>query len=151
VVKLLIIKIISFSREVNLKKTISVLALALFLSAITVPAALSTQEKAPEKEFVKVKEISSFSYCCIPHKGPFTEIEGIIGQLMQAIQEQKIAPAGTMIGVYYNNPEMVKPEELVWEVGFPVSPQTEVKAPLEKKQWKFTHTTRCFIGCRRTV
>jgi effector-binding domain-containing protein len=138
VVKLLIIKVISFSREVNLKKTFSVLALALFLSAITVSATLNTQEKAPEKEFVKVKEVSPFSYCCIPHKGPFTEIEGVIGQLMQAIQEQKIAPAGTMIGVYYNNPEMVKPEDLVWEMGFPVSPQTEVKAPLEKKQWKFS-------------
>ena len=121
-----------------MKKTISLLALAIFLSAITVSPALNTQEKAPEKEFVKVKEVSLFSYCCIPHKGPFTDIEGIIGQLMQAIQEQKIAPAGTMIGVFYNNPEMVKPEDLVWEMGFPVSHQVEVKAPLEKKQWKFT-------------
>ena len=121
-----------------MKKAISVLALALFLSAITVPAALNTQEKAPEKEFVTVKEVSPFSYCCIPHKGPFTEIEGIIRKLMHAIQEQKITPAGIMIGVYYNNPEMVKPEELMWEVGFPVSPQVEVKAPLEKKQWKFS-------------
>jgi effector-binding domain-containing protein len=121
-----------------LKKTISVLALALFLSAITVSATLNTQEKAPEKEFVKVKEVSPFSYCCIPHKGPFTEIPGIIGKLMQAIQEQKITPAGIMIGVYYNNPEMVKPEELQWEMGFPVSPVVEVKAPLEMKQWKFS-------------
>ncbi len=60
-------------------------------------------------------------------------------QLMQAIQEQKIAPAGPMIGVYYNSPEMVKPEELEWEMGFAVSAQVEVKAPLEKKEWKFTH------------
>jgi len=25
----------------------------------------------------------------------------------------------------------------MWEMGFPVSAQTEVKAPLEKKEWKF--------------
>lgn len=131
-------KFISFLREVNLKKTISVLGLALFLISITASAALNTQEEAPEKKFASVKEVSPFSYCCIPHKGPFTEIEGIIGQLMKAVQEQKIAPAGTMIGVYYNSPDMVKPEELKWEMGFPVSAQVEVQPPLEKKEWKFT-------------
>ncbi len=122
-----------------MKKTISVLGLALFLISITASAALNTHEETPEKEFVSVQEVFSFSYCCIPHKGPFTEIEGVIGQLIQAIQEQKIAPAGNMIGVYYNNPEMVKPEDLQWEVGLPILPQVEVKAPLEKKEWKFTH------------
>ncbi len=122
-----------------MKKTISVLGLALFLISITASAALNTQEETPEKKFVSVKEVSPFSYCCIPQKGPFTEIEGIIGQLMHAVQEQKIAPAGTMIGVYYNSPNMVKPEELEWEMGFPVSSKVEVKAPLEKKEWKFTH------------
>ncbi len=121
-----------------MKKTISVLGLALFLISITASAALYTQEEAPEKKFASVKEVSPFSYCCIPHKGPFTDIEGIIGQLMQAIQEQKVAPAGPMIGVYYNSPYMVKPEELEWEMGFPVSSKTEVKAPLEKKEWKST-------------
>ena len=137
-VKLLIIKITSLLREVNLKKTISVLGLALFLISITASAALNTQEEAPEKKFASVKEVSPFSYCCIPHKGPFTEIEGVIMQLMKAIQEQKIAPAGPMIGVYYKGPDEVKPEELEWEMGFPVSSKTEVKAPLEKKEWKST-------------
>lgn len=120
-----------------MKKTVSLFGLALFLTSITASAALNPQEKTQKKEFVSVKEVSPFSYCCIPHKGPFTEIDGVIGQLMKAIQEQKIAPAGTMIGVYYNSPDMVKPEELMWEMGFPVSAQTEVKAPLEKKEWKF--------------
>ena len=122
-----------------MKKTISVLGLALFLISITASAALNTQEAAPEKKFASVKEVSPFSYCCIPHKGPFTEIEGVVVQLMHAVQEQKIAPAGSLIGVYYNSPDMVKPEELMWEMGFPVSAQVEVKAPLEKKEWKFTH------------
>ncbi|NIO49574.1 MAG: hypothetical protein GTN73_09110 [Candidatus Aminicenantes bacterium] len=121
-----------------MKKTISLLGLALLLVFISASAALNTQEETPEKKFVSVKEVSPFSYCCIPHKGPFTEIEGIIGQLMHAVQEQKITPAGPMIGIYYNSPAMVKPEELVWEVGFPVSAQVEVQAPLEKKEWKFT-------------
>jgi len=121
-----------------LKKTISVLGLVLFLSAVTASAALITQEEAPEKKFASVKEVSPFSYCCIPHKGPLTEIEGVIMELMKAVQEQKISPAGPLIGVYYNSPYDVKPEELKWEMGFPVSAQVEVQAPLEKKEWKFT-------------
>jgi len=57
---------------------------------------------------------------------------------MQATQSQNIFPAGAMIGVYYNSPEEVKPEELEWEMGFPISAQVNVPAPLEKKQWTFT-------------
>lgn len=106
--------------------------------SITASAALNTQEETPEKKFVSVKEVSPFSYCCIPHKGPFTEIEGVIMELMKAVQEQKISPAVPMIGVYYNSPYEVKPKELKWEMGFPVSAQVEVQAPLEKKEWKFT-------------
>lgn len=121
-----------------MKKTISVLALALFLSAITVSAVLNTQEEAPEKKFASVKEVSPFSYCSIAHKGPYTEFEGVIRKLTHAIQEQKIAPAGALFGIFHNSPYEVKPEELEWEMGFPVSPQVEVQAPLEKKQWKFT-------------
>ncbi len=43
-----------------------------------------------------------------------------------------------MIGVYYNSPDMVKAEELEWEMGFPISAKVEVKTPLEKKEWKST-------------
>jgi effector-binding domain-containing protein len=125
-------------KEANLRKTILVLGLALLLVSVAASAGLNTQEETAEKEFVSVKEVSPFSYCCIPHKGPFTEIQGIIEQLMHAVQEQKIMPAGPIIGVYYNSPEKVKPEDLEWEMGFPVAADVEVKAPLEKKEWKFT-------------
>jgi effector-binding domain-containing protein len=125
-------------KEVNLRKTISVLGLALLLVSVAAWAALNSQEKTAEKEFVSLKEVSPFSYCCITHKGPFTEIEGIVTQLLHAVQEQKIMPTGPIIGVYYNSPEKVKPEELVWEMGFPIAAEVEVKAPLEKKEWKFT-------------
>jgi len=107
--------------------------------SITASAALNTQEEAPEKKFASVKEVSPFFYCCIPHKGPFTEVEGVIMQLIHAFQEQKIAPEGPLIGIFYNSPAVVKSEELEWEMGFPVSSKVEVKAPLEKKEWKFTH------------
>ena len=121
-----------------MKKTISVLALLLFLSAASASPITGKTEKTPEPETISLKEIAAFSYCCIPHKGPFTEIENIIEKLMGAIQEQKVRPAGMMMGIYYNNPEIVKPEDLEWEVGFPVAATITVQKPLEKKQWEHT-------------
>jgi len=105
---------------VKIMKTISVLALLLFLSAASVSPAINNQEQTSEKEPISLKEVSSLSYCCIPHKGPFAEIEKIVMQLMKAIQEQNISPAGTMIGIYYSSPDEVKPEDLKWEMGFPL-------------------------------
>jgi len=91
-----------------------------------------------EDEPISLREVSPFAYCSIHHKGPFTEIEQVIGNLMQAFQSQNIFPAGPMIGIYYNSPAEVKPEDLEWEVGFPVTAQVMAQAPLEKKQWVFT-------------
>jgi len=118
-----------------MKKTVfSILAILAFLSvAIAMPA----QEEAAEEMAISVKEISPFVYCCIPHTGPFTEIENVIGQLMQAMKSQNVFPAGPMLGVFYNSPEKVKPEELQWEMGFPVTAQAEFQLPLEKKQWDY--------------
>ncbi len=115
-----------------MKKTISVLALLLFLSAASASPITGKVEKIPEPETISLKEVAAFSYCCSPHKGPFTEIENIIGKLMGAIQEQKVRPAGMMMGIYYNNPEIVKPADLEWEIGFPVAARITVQKPLEK-------------------
>jgi len=119
-----------------MRKALSVLTFFTLLFAFTAFAPLSP--KAAQSDEVKMTDVSPFSYCCIAHKGPFTEIENVIGKLMQATQSQNIFPAGAMIGVYYNSPEEVKPEELEWEMGFPISAQVNVPAPLEKKQWTFT-------------
>jgi effector-binding domain-containing protein len=121
-----------------MRKTISVLALLLFLSAVSVSPITGKAERASEPETISLKEVAAFSYCCIPHKGPFTEIENIIGKLMGAIQEQKVRPVGMMMGIYYNSPEAVKPGDLEWEIGFPVAARISVQKPLEKKQWNHT-------------
>ena len=121
-----------------MKKAISVLALLLFLSAASASPITGKTERTPKPETISLKEVAAFSYCCIPHKGPFTEIENIIRKLMGAIQEQKVTPAGMMIGIYYNSPEVVKSEDLKWEIGFPVAARISVQKPLEKKQWEHT-------------
>ncbi|MFB0564518.1 MAG: GyrI-like domain-containing protein [Candidatus Aminicenantaceae bacterium] len=119
-----------------MKKTTAMTLIFFLISSFTL--ILSFQEKTSETITVSVKEVAPFTYCCITHKGPFSDIETVIGRLIQEIKGQNLFPRGPMIGIYYNSPEEVKPEELKWEIGFPITPQSLVLAPLVKKQWSFT-------------
>lgn len=100
--------------------------------------ALGFQYVAGQGSSVSVKQVTPFVYCCITHKGPFSQIQNVMGQLMMSSQAQNIFPAGPPFGVYYIDPDEVKPEELVWEVGFPIMAQSMPQPPLEKKQWTYT-------------
>jgi AraC family transcriptional regulator len=104
-----------------------------------VAAAGAAQTQAPES-FATIKDVKPFTYCCVTHKGAFTDMSAVIMQLMQGMQSQNLFPSvrGPMVGVYYNAPGQVKPEDLSWEVGFPVADTAAVQAPLEKKAWKPT-------------
>jgi AraC family transcriptional regulator len=114
------------------------LALAGPLTALPTQAAGDKPQKSLEP-FASIKEVKPFAYCVIVHKGPMTDMAGVIAQLMQAVQAQNLFPLvrGPMIGVYYNSPVQVKPEELIWEVGFPLAEGAKPQAPLELKEWKF--------------
>ena len=92
-----------------------------------------------QESFASVRETKPFTYCSIAHKGPLADMSAVIGHLMQAMQSQGLFASvrGPMIGVYYNTPGQVKPEELSWEVGFEVSEQASAQAPLEKKTWNY--------------
>ncbi len=109
--------------------------IVIFISLIFIFSICSFSEKG---EGISVKEVVPFTYCALFHQGPFTEIGNVIQQFMGEIQTQSIIPQGPMIGVYYNNPKEVKPEELKWEIGFPVAKGITVKKPLELKEWNFT-------------
>jgi len=102
---------------------------------------------------VTIQEIEPFSYACIGHKGPFSEIPDVINQLMEAFQQLNVVPAGPMMAIFFNEPELVKPVEIYYEVGFPISEETDVSYPesveadgrpvLQKKQWTFSRVATC--------
>ncbi len=117
-----------------MKKTLFFLIVLFLSSALT--SNLSAAESAPDTD-VEIKTVQSFPYCCIHRVGPFTEIENVISQLFPVMQNQNISPQGTMIGVYYSNPQVVAPENMEWEIGFPCSAQVSPLKPLEKKVWTF--------------
>jgi effector-binding domain-containing protein len=109
-------------------------AVALMVSAL---AALAVPARSQELA-VTVKDIEPFPYCAIAHKGPYSDIGAVIGQLIGAMQAQALFPQvrGVMIGVYYNSPGDTKPADLSWEVGFVVSAQAAPQPPLLKKVWE---------------
>lgn len=118
-------------------KKITMILMAIFTISSLSVAVNSLNPAAPNEE-VTLKEIVPFPYVCIHHKGPFTEIEGVVNSIWPTMQSQNIFPQGPMIGVYYNDPNEVPASELEWEIGFPVMAQAEPQPPLEKKIWQHT-------------
>jgi len=108
------------------------------LTALPSQAGGDKPQQSPEP-FASIKDVEPFTYCCIVHRGPITDISGVIGQLMQVMQGQGLFASirGPMVGVYYNSPADTKPEALLWEVGFPLAEGATPQAPLEKKEWKY--------------
>ena len=89
-------------------------------------------------EAITVQQVEAFAYVYLPQKGPFDKMQEAIGSLLQEMRAQNVIPGGPMIGVYINSPAQVKPEDLQWEIGFPVTSQALIQPPLEKKEWNFT-------------
>lgn len=121
--------------EDSMKKTVRVfLAFFIFLSLAFGSSTLS----AAQEPKIEIKTIQPFSYCCIHHIGPFTEIQSVIAQLYASIQGQNILPGGTMIGIYYNSPADTDPQDLEWDIGFPCDAHVSPLQPLERKIWAAT-------------
>jgi effector-binding domain-containing protein len=122
----------------KMKKSVLVWALAclwLFIQG----ALFETAYAVPGQSIsVKIETMEPFAYFCLPGKGPFTDMRDVIARLLQESKQQNAFPSGPLMAVYYNNPSEVSPEGLVWEAGFPVTPQALIQAPLELKEWKYT-------------
>lgn len=93
---------------------------------------------AQEKVDVSMEKVTSFTYACLPHKGDYRDHEMVIGKFLEAVTKQNISPMGPMIGIYYNSPRTTKPENLIWEIGFPVTDSIKVSKPLVIKKWEYT-------------
>ncbi len=109
-------------------------------AGLTLSGAPSTsgQQQLPAPGKVEVRSVEPFVYCSLSRQGSFSEIEALIGELIQHMQNQNVFPTGAMIGIYYGEPGLSDTENMRWEIGFPINEQAQVLAPLEKKQWSFS-------------
>jgi AraC family transcriptional regulator len=66
------------------------------------------------------KEIPEHSVLAAIHKGPYTNVGPVIHAIAKYASENGYDIVGPVTEVYLNNPNEVKPEELLTEVRFPV-------------------------------
>jgi effector-binding domain-containing protein len=115
-------------------RNIAVFGLAVFCLA----AGFGLGQTQPDTPKIGLIELQPFTYVCIPHRGPISDMAAVIGALMQAMGSQRLfPPTGPMMGVYYTAPGGAQ-ADFLWEIGFPVSAQASAQKPLEKKNWTFT-------------
>jgi len=86
---------------------------------------------------VEIKDVESFTYAAMDFSGPYTQMEKNIGLFMAEFFKQNLMPAGPLLGIYYNDPTMVKEEEIKWAIGFPVIKEAVVNPPLKKVDTQF--------------
>lgn len=96
------------------------------------PAETPQPPAGPE---VAINKAKPFTYACISRKGPYSEIEKVVGEAVAAMFSGKFEAQGPMIGVFYNNPDEVESEKLEWDIGYPVAGDAQIKKPFVKKQW----------------
>ncbi len=118
----------------------SILVIIILFSIFTAIQNLILEGATSRITEVEIKEVEPFVYCSIRHKGPFSEIEQVINNLIATMQSQNVHPQGPMFGIYHSVPGPNDPEgkQMEWEIGFPITEQTLVQAPLERKIWNHT-------------
>ena len=93
---------------------------------------------------VSIQEDLTFWYASMEFGGSFDKMEKSVQTFIGEFFKQGLVPAGPMIGVYYNDPRQVKPEELKWDIGFVVNQDANVQAPLKKEECK-AHTAAVYM------
>lgn len=67
------------------------------------------------------KKIGKRQVAYISYKGPFDEIPVLMGEVVGFIMAKGLQMMGPPFGIYYNSPQEVPVEELMYEVGMPIS------------------------------
>jgi AraC family transcriptional regulator len=81
---------------------------------------------------VQIQDTVPFTYAYLACRGSYQQIPEKTNLFMQEFFKQNLMPAGNFFGMYLNAPAEVKEEELMWRLGFPVSADAAVAAPLQK-------------------
>ena len=70
---------------------------------------------------VSVKKTEPRTVAFISIKGPYDRIAETFGTLFGWVVQKGYTPAGPPMGIYFNSPEMVPADELLWELQCPLS------------------------------
>ncbi|MBA7596854.1 DNA gyrase inhibitor [subsurface metagenome] len=81
---------------------------------------------------VTVKRTEPRTVAFVAMKGPYAQIGETFPKLYNWLREKGYAPVGPPYGVYFNSPEQVPAEELLWEMHLPISGDVAPSGPDER-------------------
>lgn len=84
---------------------------------------------------IEVKEAEKFSWVGQAFSGSYNQMQTAVGGFIGEFFKQGLAPSGSMMGVYYNDPRKVSEAEYKWEIAFKTAPEATAKEPLSKKDF----------------
>ncbi len=79
------------------------------------------------------KKIRERQVAYISYKGPFEEIPVLMGEVVGFIMARGLQMMGPPFGVYFNSPQEVPVEELMYEIGIPFAGETEEEGRVKIK------------------
>jgi AraC family transcriptional regulator len=124
------------AKEAAMKKR-TVLPVLLMLWAVSFYL-WNAPHPAAQAADVSLQQVVPFTYCCMTVKGSYAQIQEAIGKMTLAMEFQRVAPTGPLMGIFYNSPEDVDSRDLEWEIGFPITPRQGIQPPLALKEWSYT-------------
>ena len=98
---------------------------------------------------VEIKQMPEWRVATVRHVGPYNQIAAAFGRLQELAGPAGLftKPGATMIGIYYDNPESTKPDQLRSDAGLVVPEDAVVPAGLiEQRTAAGRYATTTHIG-----
>ena len=121
------------------------LLLFLSISLAVLIFVCSEQEKSRNGllQKIELKNVESFYYVALFHRGPYDEQQKVTDKFYQQVASQNLPVEGPLMGLYFNDPETVAPEQLEWAIGQVIADSVTVNKPLMTLKWNVPQVMVC--------
>ncbi|MBU1109566.1 MAG: GyrI-like domain-containing protein [Candidatus Riflebacteria bacterium] len=85
----------------------------------------------------EVRNVQPFTYMCLEGTGPYAGLPQLEKSFLAKFKSSGLKAADKEITVYWNSPFYVAPEDLEWDIGYPVASNQTDKAGLKAKKFEF--------------
>jgi AraC family transcriptional regulator len=124
---------------------ISCLLIAVLLLCLAAYGQEEQKDETGALDIVHLKRSEPRSLAVIRHRGPFSEIPQLMTRLMTEVEKGGYYAAGPMMCAYFNSPDQVPEQELLWEVIVPVAKPGPFQA-IENDKLGFTYMNALLVA-----
>lgn len=82
---------------------------------------------------IEEKKMDEKQVAYISFKGPYDEVPVLMGEIVGFVMAKSLQIMGPPFGIYYNSPQEVLVEELVYEVGIPFAGEAQEEGRIKIK------------------